>query len=75
MRDPIKQREWQRKYEQTAKGKATKKRHNDKRYWIHRDRPAHAASAEEAQQIRAHINRRKREFIARQSARAEAESV
>lgn len=68
----------QRRYEQTAKGKATKRRYNAKRIWLNRtDLYGMAPSAEEAKAINAYITRRRVDFVAqqRQSARAEAEGV
>ena len=67
---------YQRAYEQTAKGKAAKKRYNERRIWLsQRDVMGVAATAEQAQAINAHIQRRKREFIARQSSGTETQSV
>ena len=66
----------QRRYEQTAKGKATLKRHRDKRIFLGRNRCVGIAqTVEQARAINAHIKVRKRELIARQSAGAEAQSV
>jgi hypothetical protein len=55
----------QRRYEQSPKGKAAKKRYNDKRIFLARTRCVGvAATAEQARAINAHIQRRRREFIA-----------
>lgn len=58
----------QKRYEQTAKGKACLKRWRDKRIWLARNRLiGAAATADEAKAINAYIQRRKRGFIAGQS--------
>lgn len=54
-----------RRYEQTAKGKASHRRYCTRRIWIGGNRTAGvAATVEQAQAINAHVQRRKREFIA-----------
>jgi DNA-binding PadR family transcriptional regulator len=63
-----------RRYEQTAKGKATLKRWRDKRIFIgHNDCIGIAATAEQARAINAHIQRRKRVFITGLSTGTEAQ--
>ena len=65
----------QRRYEQTEKGKATLKRHRDKRIFLGRNRCVGIAQTiEQARAINAHIQRRKRAFT-RQQAGAEAQSL
>ena len=69
-------REAQKRYEQTDKGKATMARYGRRRVQIGHNYKVVAVgkTVEEAQALRAHIQRRRREFIARQSARTEAQS-
>jgi hypothetical protein len=66
----------QRKYEQTEKGRACKRRYNERRIWLNRWRNIGVATtAEQARAINAHIKVRKRELIARQSSGTKTQSV
>lgn len=72
----IRLRAAQKRYEQTAKGKACLKRHRDKRIWLNRNHAIGVAKTiEDAKAINAHIQRRKREFVTRFAAGAETESL
>ena len=78
----------QRRYEQTAKGQAVRRRYLDsahgratvtrstrRRVAIGQRYMGRVATVEQAQAINAHIKRRLFELVTRQSARAEAESL
>lgn len=68
-------RECQKRYEQTAKGKATLKRHRDKRIWLNRNQCIGiAATKDDAKAINAYVQVRKRAFQ-RQQSREKAEGV
>lgn len=78
----------QRTYQKTAKGKAAHARYrqtaagrrvvansNARRIFLGHDYHSRADSRERAAAIKAHVGERRREFIARQQARAETESA
>jgi 1,2-phenylacetyl-CoA epoxidase PaaB subunit len=64
----------QRRYEQTEKGRACKRRYNAKRIWIHKRKTVMASTAEEAQAINAYLATRREGYVTqqRQQARAQA---
>ena len=65
----------QRRYEQTEKGRACKRRYNERRIWLNRRQNLGAApTVEQARAINAHIQRRTRAFKGQQAG-AEAQGV
>ena len=64
-----------RKYRQTAKGKAAAKRINAKRIILGGRCIGYAKTADERRAIQAHIQRRRREFVAGFKSGAETQSV
>ena len=77
-KDPVKRRAQcraaQARYEQTAKGKATLKRHREKRIFLSRNREiGRAKTAEEARAINAYIQQRKKGYVAQQRLKARAD--
>lgn len=74
-RQTAKGRETQRRYNATDKGRARRLRSQPNRLFLGQRYLGMAATGEDAARINAYIKERRCEFIAGQSARAEAESL